>query len=317
VSDHPVVILAGGTGGAKLARGMLDLVGPRRLVVIANTGDDIDIYGASVSPDPDLVSFSLAGVIDQRGWGIAGDTFSVMDALRHLGRDVWFNLGDRDLAWCLERTRMIAEGLRPTEALSRLCAAIGLTTAVLPMADVPLRTHVDGLPFQEFMILRRGQGPVQHVSFHGDVPGQPPPEVRDALARAGCVILGPSNPVISIWPILNALGATLRAVQAPVVCVSPIVGGQIVKGPTAAFLDAYGHSLDAPGVLAFYETVAPGLIDGIVSDEALHPSQLPRSMPSLCIDTLMGNADRRVAVARRALRFAESLRAHVDRTRVP
>ena len=113
------MVLAGGTGGAKLARGMLDVVGPDELVVIANTGDDIDIYGAHVSPDPDLVSFWLADLIDERGWGLRGDTFAVMDALRKLGADVWFNLGDRDLAWCLERRRMEQDGLRPTEALAR------------------------------------------------------------------------------------------------------------------------------------------------------------------------------------------------------
>ncbi|MFZ1153451.1 MAG: 2-phospho-L-lactate transferase CofD family protein, partial [Solirubrobacteraceae bacterium] len=150
-----VVVLAGGTGGAKLARGMLDVVGPEELVVIANTGDDIDIYGAHVSPDPDLVSFWLADEIDERGWGIDGDTFSVMDALRELGAEVWFNLGDRDLAWCLQRRAMENEGLRPTEALAKLNEAIGVRAQVLPMCDEPLRTWVrtnEGWrDFQRFM----------------------------------------------------------------------------------------------------------------------------------------------------------------------
>ena len=140
VPDGPVVVLAGGTGGAKLARGMLDVVGAKDLVVIANTGDDIEIYGSHVSPDPDLVSFWLADEIDERGWGLRDDTFAVMDALRALGKDVWFNLGDRDLAWCLERKRMIDEGLRPTEALAHLNEAIGVRAAVLPMCDEPQHT---------------------------------------------------------------------------------------------------------------------------------------------------------------------------------
>ncbi len=165
----PVVILAGGTGGAKLARGMLDVVGPDELVVIANTGDDIDIYGAHVSPDPDLVSFWLADEIDERGWGLREDTFAVMDALRALRREVWFNLGDRDLAWCLERRRMEDEGLRPTEALARLCAAIGVRAAVLPMCDEPLRTWVrtdaGWRDFQRFMIRDRAAERVHEVEF--------------------------------------------------------------------------------------------------------------------------------------------------------
>src|ERR1700684_1129729 len=164
-----VVVLAGGTGGAKLARGMLDVVGPEELVVVANTGDDIDIYGSHVSPDPDLVSFWLADLINDRGWGIEGDTFAVMDALRALGTDVWFNLGDRDLAWCLERRRMTDEGLRPTEALARLNEAIGVSAQVLPMCDVPLRTWVrtdaGWRDFQQFLIRDRGEGTGGEVAF--------------------------------------------------------------------------------------------------------------------------------------------------------
>ena len=155
-----VVVLAGGTGGAKLARGMLDVVAAEELVVIANTGDDIDIYGAHVSPDPDLVCFWLADRIDERGWGLRGDTFAVMDGLRELGVDVWFQLGDRDLAWCLERRRMEQEGMTPTLALRELSRRIGVRAEVLPMCDGALRTFVNGIPLQEFLIRERGRGPV-------------------------------------------------------------------------------------------------------------------------------------------------------------
>src|ERR687887_1780484 len=136
-----VVVLAGGTGGAKLARGMLDVVGDD-LVVVANTGDDIEIYGAHVSPDPDLVTFWLADRIDERGWGLRGDTFHVMDGLRELGDDVWFNLGDRDLALCLRRARRLAEGARLTEAIDEARRALGVPARVLPMADEPVRTFI-------------------------------------------------------------------------------------------------------------------------------------------------------------------------------
>jgi LPPG:FO 2-phospho-L-lactate transferase len=323
-----VVVLAGGTGGAKLARGMLDVVGADELVVIANTGDDIDIYGAHVSPDPDLVSFWLADLIDERGWGLRDDTFAVMDALRVLGTDVWFNLGDRDLAWCLERKRMEHDGARPTEALARLNEAIGVRARVLPMCDEPLHTHVrtdDGWrDFQAFMIRERAEGTVHEVAFSSSpsharpsgpageastagtaastapAPG-PTPEVLAALADARAVIVGPSNPVISIWPILHVLGDALSRLSAPVACVSPVVGGEIVKGPTAAFLTAYGQPVSGAGVVAFYESLQPGLLDGIVADEPI------AGIPTLEIDTAMTDGAARARVADQTLAFAESL----------
>jgi LPPG:FO 2-phospho-L-lactate transferase len=315
-----VVVLAGGTGGAKLARGMLDVVGPDELVVIANTGDDIDIYGSHVSPDPDLVSFWLADLINERGWGIEGDTFAVMEALRVLGTDVWFNLGDRDLAWCLERRRMEDEGLRPTEALARLNEAIGVRARVLPMCDEQLRTHVRNdagwRDFQQFMIRDQAEGPVREVTFatpaqarlvHAgepppiDTPPQPTPEVLAALTEARAVIVGPSNPVISIWPILHVLGKALAEIAAPVVCVSPIVGGKVVKGPTAAFLAAYDQPVSAAGVVAFYEQVAPDLLDGIVADEPL------AGLATLEIDTNMPDVASCARVAEQTLAFTATL----------
>lgn len=316
-----VVLLAGGTGGAKLARGMLDVVGADELVVIANTGDDIDIYGAHVSPDPDLVSFWLADRIDQRGWGLDGDTFIVMDALREAGKDVWFNLGDRDLAWCLRRRELEDEGLRPTEALSHLNETIGVR-GVLPMCDEPVstwvRTEAGWRDFQRFMIAERAEGPVREVAFRGSerVTG-PTPEISAALARARAVIVGPSNPVISIWPILSVLDQALVSCGAPVVCVSPVVGGEIVKGPTAAFLEAYGQPVSAQGIVGFYETVQPGLLDGIVADEPL-PGQGPAAGPgpaagseswpaALQIDTSMADPASRARVAEQTLAFADTL----------
>jgi LPPG:FO 2-phospho-L-lactate transferase len=318
--DGDVVILAGGTGGAKLARGMLDVVGPERLAVIANTGDDIEIYGAHVSPDPDLISFWLGDAIDERGWGLQGDTFNVMDGLRNLGVDVWFNLGDRDLAWCLERTRMQYSGLRPTEALRELCARIGLSARVLPMSDEPLRTFVNGSPLQEFMIRDAAKGPVNDVRFQPAQTSQqalprPTPEVLSALDGAAAVIVGPSNPVISIWPILAVLGEALGRCPAPVIAVSPIVAGEVLKGPTAACLAAYGQEASAAGVIAFYESVAPGLISGLLSDE---PScdgpggtapQGPRQIAMACVQTRMDDSATRARVAESSLTFAQSLGA--------
>jgi LPPG:FO 2-phospho-L-lactate transferase len=300
-----VVVLAGGTGGAKLARGMLDVVGAERLTVVANTGDDIEIYGAHVSPDPDLVSFWLGDLIDERGWGLREDTFNVMDALRALGAEVWFHLGDRDLAWCLERRRMLEEeGLTPTAALNALNERIGVRARVLPMSDEPLRTWVRTAergwrPFQRFMIQDRCAGSIEEVAFRGEpLPSQ---EAVAALERARAVIVGPSNPVVSIWPILTVLSEALDCARVPVVCVSPVVGGEIVKGPTAAFLSAHGHPTSAAGVAAFYERVLPGLLDGMVADEVVS------ELPTLEIDTLMTDEASRARVAEQALSFALSL----------
>jgi len=300
----PVVVLAGGTGGAKLARGMLDVVGDD-LVVIANTADDVELYGAYVSPDPDLVSFWLADRIDERGWGLDGDTFHVMDGLRELGVDVWFNLGDRDLAIGLRRAERLAAGDRLTDALAELGTALGLRARVLPMADAPVRTRVKArdawVPFQEFMIRQGAAGPVQDVAFDGIAAAAPPPEVLDAITTARAIVIGPSNPVISIRPILEVPGIrdALLAAAAPIVAVSPIVGGVVVKGPTEPFMAWAGRTLDATGIADHYG----GLLDGLVTDEDSDALDLP----VLRTDTLMPDAPARARVARETLQFALGL----------
>ncbi|HEU4979398.1 MAG TPA: 2-phospho-L-lactate transferase [Solirubrobacteraceae bacterium] len=298
----PVVVLAGGTGGAKLARGMLDVAG-EDLVVIANTGDDIETYGTHVSPDPDLVSYWLADRIDERGWGLRGDTFNVMDALRELGEDVWFNLGDRDLAVCLLRARRLREGATLTQALAELGAALGLTARVLPMCDQPVRTRVLARgawhDFQDFMIRERGAGPVDGLEYRGIEAATAPAEALEAIAAARAIVIGPSNPVISIRPILSVpgLGKALRAANAAVVAVSPIVGGAVLKGPTEPFMAWAGLPLSAAGVAQAYG----GLIDGIVADEDVD------GLPALRTDTLMADPGARRRVAQETLRFAEEL----------
>ena len=298
-----VVVLAGGTGGAKLARGMLDVVGDD-LTVIANTADDIEIYGSYVSPDPDLCSFWLADRIDERGWGLRDDSFAVMDALRELGDDVWFRLGDRDLAIAIQRSRRMSEGARLTETLAELGAALGLRARVLPMSDDPVRTWVltdDGWSaFQEFMIRARGQGRIEDVQLRGIDDAQATPEVLDAIACADAIVVGPSNPVISIGPILAIAGMRQALIdsRAPVVAVSPVVAGAVLKGPTQAFMRWAGHGLDGDSIAEYYE----GLIDGLVADEPAG------GVPVLRTDTLMEGAEGRRRVAAETLRFAEGLR---------
>ena len=299
----PVVVLAGGTGGAKLARGMLDVVGAGDLVVIANTGDDTEIYGAYVSPDPDLVTFWLADLIDDRGWGIAGDTFHTMQGLRDLGVEVWFNLGDRDLAIGIERARRLAEGDRLTEAHARIAAALGVRAHVLPMSDRPVRTRVMAQgrwwPLQEFLITGRGEGPVEEVEFRGAAAAQPTPEVLAAIEDARAIVIGPSNPVISIGPILAVPGIrqAIAAADAPVVAVSPLVGGAVLKGPTEPFMAWSGQPLNSDGIAAVYGDLLHGLVADRRADQ----------VPTLETDVLMDTGAARARVADETLRFALGL----------
>ena len=302
-SSSPVVVLAGGTGGAKLARGMLDVAGDD-LVVIANTGDDVEIHGAHVSPDPDLVAFWLADRIDARGWGLDGDTFHTMDGLRALGADVWFDLGDRDLAIGIDRARRLAEGERLTDTLGVLTRALGLgeRVRVLPASDDPIRTWVDGTPFQEWMIRaggKAGERPIASVELRGAAEARATPEVLAALAGARAVVVGPSNPFISIGPILAVPGIREALVEspAPVVAVSPLVGGRALKGPTEAFLAHAGLPVSAEGIAAAYT----GLLDGMVADEPCD------ALPALRLDTDLSTPEARRAVAEATLRFALAL----------
>ena len=306
-----VVLLSGGTGGAKLARGLLDAAGPDQLVVIANTGDDIAAFGLHVSPDPDLVTYWLAGVIDeQRGWGVAGETYGVFERLVELGAPDWFKLGDKDLATCLMRTELLHEGRRLTEIAAHLAAALGVEAAVLPMSDEPVQTYVrtegEWRHFQEYMIQQHAEPPIEGVEFRGAEAATLTPETRNAIAEADAIVIGPSNPIASIGPILAVPGMrdALRAAQAPVVAVSPLVGGRSLKGPTEPFMRWAGLELSDGGIASHYA----GLIDGLAVDRG---TPVGRSSMSGVVmrqtDTMMGDAEGRARVARETLDFAQAL----------
>ena len=298
-----VALLSGGTGGAKLARGLYDLLGAE-LTVIANTGDDVEMLGAHVSPDPDIVTYWLADRIDERGWGIAGDTFEAMAMLRELGADVWFQLGDRDLALCLERRRLLDGGLTLSEAHATLSRALGVHASVIPMSDDPVRTTVTTgartIGLQEYLIVERGAAPIDDIRFEGADRAGASPAALEALARAEAIVIGPSNPVISIGPILavGAIRAALEAASVPVVAVSPIVGGAVLKGPTAACLEWAGERADNAGVARHYGA----LIDALVADG---PVEAIRT--HVC-DTLMDDEHARRRLARETLALVEELR---------
>ena len=296
-----VVLLSGGTGGAKLARGLLDACD--NLTVVANTADDVDIYGVHVSPDPDLVTYWLADEIDERGWGLRDDTWRVMEALERARRPHWFRLGDRDLAMCLVRTERLHAGETLTQAHRAVVDALGVGASVLPMSDQPVSTWVTArgrsLPFQEFMIVERAEGPVEEVELRGLERARPSDAVLQAIAETEAIVIGPSNPVISIGPILGLPGMreALRAAPAPVVAVSPFVGGRSLKGPTEDFCEQAGLATSAAGIASAYGDV----IDGIVADE---PAD---GLPGLVTDTLMDTPGDRARLAREVLDFVASL----------
>jgi LPPG:FO 2-phospho-L-lactate transferase len=301
-----VVVLAGGTGGAKLAAGLQALVGDE-LAVIANTGDDTEVHGLLVCPDPDLITYWLADQIDEeRGWGIRDDGFVVHERLELLGAPGWFSLSDRDLATAIYRTHFLAEGGTLTAAQAQIARALGVRARVLPMCEQPVRTRVRtpggrrGL--QEFLILDRAEAPIEGVELEGIAAAEPTAEVLAALAAAEVVIVGPSNPVISIGPILAVPGMreAIAASPARVVAVSPLVGGRAVKGPTDAFVASLGRPLTAAGIASLYE----GLLDGIVIDAGDTP---PEGTPALARPTLMEGERGRRELAAAVLEFARGL----------
>jgi LPPG:FO 2-phospho-L-lactate transferase len=303
-----VAILAGGTGGAKLAAGMHTLL-DADLAVIANTADDTQVHGLHVSPDPDLCTYWLAGVIDEtQGWGIEGDSFTVHQQLTKLGAPGWFGLSDRDLATCLYRTHFLAEGGTLTQAQAQIATGLGVEGRVLPMCEETVRTTIvtpagrRGL--QEFLILDEGKAPIEGVEVGGLADARPTPEVLEAIAACDLIVIGPSNPVISIGPILAVPGmreAIARA-GAPVVAVSPFVAGRAIKGPTEAFMEAIGRPVSAAGVASLYA----GLLDGIVVDEG-DPDPPPEALEALVCPTLMEGVKGRVALADRILDWAAAL----------
>ncbi|MGE5282206.1 MAG: 2-phospho-L-lactate transferase [Chloroflexota bacterium] len=303
-----IALLAGGTGGAKLAAGMQEEVGSD-LSVIANTADDIETLGVHVSPDPDLVTYWLSGEIDEeRGWGLKDDGFTVFERLTKLGAPAWFSLSDRDLAACLYRRQFVEEGGSATDAQAQICRALGVAARVLPMCEAPVRTQVQTAAgrraLQEYLIVDRGRPEVLGVELEGIEASEPTREALAALRAAEAIVIGPSNPVISIGPILAVPGMreAIAATGVPVVAVSPFVAGKVVKGPTERFMQALGRPATVAGVASLYA----GLIDAMVVDEG-DPDPPPAEIPTLAAPTLMEGAAGRARLARIVLDYAISL----------
>ena len=309
------VILAGGTGGAKLARGLQLILPATDLAVIVNTADDVERHGLLVMPDHDATLYQLDGRFDaERGWGIADETWTVMDELGRYGEETWFRLGDRDFATHIARTAQIRRGASVTEAVLALQAARGLPSAILPMTDAPVRTQVrtdDGwLDFQEYFVHLRQEPEVREVRFDGIEAAAPTPRVMAAIGAASAVVIGPSNPIVSIGPILAVPGirellAAARARGVPIVAISPIVGGRALKGPADRMLVSLGLEPSALGVAAAYAE----LLDGFVLDEvdrAQEPEIRALGLRTLTTDTIMTDDGSRARLAQAVLAFAGS-----------
>ena len=305
-----VVALAGGTGGAKLAHGLQAVLAPGDLTVVVNTGDDTERHGLLVMPDHDSVMYMLAGRFDdQRGWGVRGETWTVMDGLAEYGEAAWFRLGDRDFATHIARTARLHEGHTLTEVVRSLQTALGIPTAILPMADRPIRTQVrtdDGwLDFQEYFVRLRQAPEVREVRFTGD--DATTPQVLDALDAAEVIVIGPSNPIVSIGPILAGPIADVVTRRAgagiPVVAVSPIVGGIALKGPADRMLVSLGHESSALGVARIYRDIATAFVFDAV-DAALEPEIAALGLRTLVTDTIMADEAGRARLARTVLEVA-------------
>jgi LPPG:FO 2-phospho-L-lactate transferase len=265
-----IVVLTGGTGGAKLAQGMQQVVPPGELTVIVNTGDDLEWWRLHVSPDLDSVLYGLAGLLSkERGWGVAGDTFRCLERMKQLGQPDWFSLGDLDLATHLTRTAMLRAGKTLSQATDELAARFGIGARVLPMSDdrvsTMLETSKGTLRFQEYFVRERHQVEVQAVRFEGAEQARPAPGVLESIESADAIVLAPSNPVTSIGPILAVprVRDALRRTAAPVVAVSPIVGGAAVSGPAAALMKIMGWPSTIAGVAQAYQD----FLDVLVADQ--------------------------------------------------
>ena len=302
-----IVALAGGTGAAKLLRGLAPLVDPAELTIIGNTGDDTEIWGLHISPDLDTVCYTLAGLIDERkGWGLRDETFHALEQMPRLGEPAWFGLGDRDLATHLHRTRLLREGRSLTAVTADIVAALGVPARVLPMSDQAVRTRILGpegwISFQEYFVREKAQTDVRAVAYAGAADSAPAPGVLTAIAEARAVIVCPSNPITSVGPILAVPGiaAALAATRATVLAVSPIIGGDAVSGPAGRLMAMAGLPVSAAGVARAYAA----WLDILVADErdrALAPEIEAAGPRAAMTDTLMTGRAAETALARHLL----------------
>lgn len=305
-----IVVLAGGVGAARFLQGLVQVIPQERITVIGNTGDDRDFYGLRVSPDLDIVTYTLAGVVDEtHGWGIRGDTYNTMQQLTSYGNEDWFLLGDRDLATHIHRTNRLRQGKTLSEVTDELRHLFGLQLRLLPMSNQPIATHIQTpaglLHFEEYMVQRQCADEVQDVVFVGASEAKPAPGVIDAIKEAEAILIAPSNPIVSIGSILSVPGIhdALHEASGMVVAVSPIVGGAPIKGPADKLMRGLGIPVSAVGVARCYRD----FLDVMVIDEqdaSLVPEIEDLGIPTVTTDTIMRDDAARAALARSVLTAA-------------
>ena len=303
-------VLSGGVGGARFLRGVLTVVKADNVSIIGNVGDDIEVLGLHVSPDLDSVLYALAGVSDeQRGWGRADETWNALATVADLGAEAWFGLGDRDIGLHLVRTELLREGATLSAATARLAAALGLGCALMPSTDDPLRTFIETpagtFPFQEWFVARGHRDEVDAVHYAGSSDALPAPGVIEAIEGADVIVITPSNPYVSIGPILavEKIRAAVERRRVPCVAVSPLIGGRAVKGPADRMLARLAGGTGPAEVAGCY----PGLIDALVLDEQDAPAELPDGVRPIVSRTLMVDDDARRRLALAVLEAASSL----------
>src|SRR5215469_12198086 len=302
-----IVVLAGGVGAARFLQGLVQVVPQNRLTSIVNTGDDRDFYGLHVSPDIDIVTYTLAGLVDEtHGWGIRNDTHNTMRQLTGYGNENWFLLGDRDLATHIHRTNLLRQGKTLSEVTENLRLHLGLDMRILPMSDQPVTTHIQTpvglLHFQEYMVKRRSADEVQDVAFIGRREAQPAPGVLDAIKGAEAILIAPSNPIVSIGGILAVPGIhdMLHEASGMVVAVSPIVGGAPIKGPADKLMRGLGMEVSAVGVARYYRD----FLDVMIIDEQdkhLLTEIENLGIPGVVTNTIMRDGTAKAALARSVL----------------
>lgn len=315
MSANKMLALSGGVGGAKLALGLSKILSPENLSIIANTADDFEHMGLHISPDLDTVMYTLAGLANtETGWGLKGESWNFMSALKDIGGEAWFQLGDKDLATHVKRTKALASGYTLSEVTRDLCLALGVRHPIVPMTDDSVRTKIktqrQELDFQHYFVREKCEPAVQGFRFAGQEEAMPAPLLVSGLQdkNLGAIIICPSNPFVSVDPILGMPGVrkSLQKSQAPIVAVSPIVGGNALKGPAAKMMDELGLDTSVLGIAKHYQ----GLIDGLIIDEV--DAELANQIGDLGITilvtkTIMISLEDRIALAEDAISFAESL----------
>jgi LPPG:FO 2-phospho-L-lactate transferase len=305
-----ITVLAGGVGAARFLQGLLAVHRPSDITIISNVGDDAEFFGLHVSPDIDIVLYHLAGLSDEeRGFGIKGDTFNVIDAIARYGYDTWFRLGDRDLATCITRTDLLRRGRTLSEATAEITSALLVPARIIPVTDDRLRTKIrteEGLlDFQEYFVRRRTEGHLQEVVFDGADTAHPAPGVLETIAESRTVIITPSNPLVSVGPILSVSGVrdALRTTGARLVAVSPLVGGRALKGPADRMLRDQGMEPNAVSIARLYKDFLDVLvIDDVDAD--LKPQIEAMEVEVTVTDTIMASMEKKAALARTVIEVA-------------